>query len=76
MCIRPFTVKPSINSPTNSGQSGSAAQSDIDDSDEEVGFYSDDDDEFDDEDDDGENLWEASSPINSEDITYESLVCT
>ena len=44
----------------------------MDESDEEVGFYSDDDDFNDD--DDGENLWEPSSPINDEDITYESLV--
>ena len=65
---RPVTLNPPTN---NSGQIGSTAQSDIDESDEEVGFYSDDDDFNDD--DDRDNLWEPSSP-GSEDITYESLV--
>lgn len=71
--FRPVVVKPpiAINSPTISGQSGSTAQSD--ESDEEIGFYSDDDDDFNDND-NGENLWEPSSPVSDEDITYESLV--
>lgn len=80
MYFRPptSTAKPPvhspINSPTNSGQSGSIGLSDVDDSDEEVGFYSDDDFD-DDDDDDGGNLWKASSPVSDEDnITYESLV--
>ena len=63
---RPVTVNPPAN---NSGQIGSTAQSDIDESDEEVGFYSDDDDN-----DDGDNLWEPDSPVSGEGITYESLV--
>ena len=60
-------VKPPINSPTTSAQSDSTGLF-VDESDEEVGFYSDDDDFNDDNDvDDEEKLWGASSSVNDED---------
>lgn len=73
--VRTTIQKPSVTSPNSSGQSGSTGQSDIDESDEEIGFYSDDDDdEFGDEDDYEGNLWESSNTVSTEDVTYESLV--